>query len=803
MKSTAAADAARGLAGEPARRAGLFLRSLWPVWLAPVVLLGPRLAVGQVLFWGTPSLQFVPWWWQAWQQVSAGQWPLWNPLNGMGAPLLANYQMAFFYPPNWLLLPLAGLFGPAGVAWGYGLLAMLHLIWAGLGMAAVLRRLEFGWLAQVIGGLSFGLTGYVVGRLGFFSMTWAAAWLPWVLFCASDLAFPGQARQAVRPGLRFSPRLALSIAMLLLAGHAQLAWYTLLLAAAWVAWGALGVGGWKNLALRAGTFAAAGALAAAVAAVQLLPTFAYLQSSQRADAVAAADAMRYSFWPWRLITLFSPDFFGSPGAGDFWGYASYWEDHSYPGLLVLLLALASLLILIKGLRPARRSPRWHLVAFGWTVLLGTFLLALGNNLPLFPWLYEHVPTFSMFQAPARYLIWAAFVLPLLAAAASERWRAPRGRGLYWFRLGTAGAFAITLGALIAWFALRDVRLTFVRAAALTGIWGLGFGLLTLAIPWAERHARSAMWRAAVTAWLALDLLAAGWLLNPTVDLSFYKMGDQIDTRLSGLAAHERVYLNPLEEYDLKFRRFLRFQDFRPLEDWRMMRAALLPNLHLLEGVPSANNFDPLVPGRYARWMAGLAGAPPQEKASWLSLMNVALLERIDVSQPGSVRFDRTPASVHPGPVRWYSQDCVMRAASEEQSWQVVTAQLAREASRSGEPRVMIVEQADPPAGGLCGGSSLAELVAFDRQAGRIRIEIITPESGWIMVSETYDPGWQARVDGRPARVVPGNYLFQAVEIPSGHHTIELAYRPSGFIFGGLFSILGLLILMITLYARKS
>jgi hypothetical protein len=661
---------------------------VWPVWAAPVVLLGPHLVSGRVLFWGTPSLQFVAWWWECWQQISMGQLPLWNALNGMGAPLLANYQTAFFYPPNWLLLPLGGLWGPGGIAWGYSLLAMLHLMWAGLGMSRLLERLGFGWLAQVLGGLSFGLTGFIVGRLGFFSMTWVAAWLPWVIYFASELAYPGQPRTTTFRRIRLSLGLAAAVAMQLLAGHAQLTWYSLLLVGAWVMWGAWGAGGIKNAFLRLVELGTAVSLAVAAAAVQLGPTFAYLQNSQRADAVGIDEVMRYSFWPWRLISLFSPDFFGNPGMGDFWGYATYWEDHTYMGLVVLLLALASLVVLAKGLFwPNQRSERWSLVLFGWMLVVVAFVLALGNNTPVFPFLYAHVPGFDMFQAPARYLIWAALVIPLLAATASERWRSPTGRGLYWFRLGTAGAFAVTLGALIAWFTLRDVHLTFIRSTALTGIWALGIGLLTLSIPYISRRGWMKGWNWAVVTWLLVDLLVASWLLNPVVDIDFYQGSILQDGNLPSLAMGGRVYVDPSTEYDLKFRRFLRFEDLRPMEDWRNQREALIPNLNLLDGISSANNFDPLVPGRYARWMAGLAAVSPEERSEWLSLMNVTAVEKIDISQPGGVRFDPAVGSVSADFLRWYS--CVMRVANDELAWNATRERL----SAGDAHQVLVIEQA--------------------------------------------------------------------------------------------------------------
>ena len=67
-----------------------------------LILLSPVLFTGKALFWGTSAAQFISWWKWAFDTILSGHLPLWNPLVGMGAPLIANYQSALFYPPNWL-----------------------------------------------------------------------------------------------------------------------------------------------------------------------------------------------------------------------------------------------------------------------------------------------------------------------------------------------------------------------------------------------------------------------------------------------------------------------------------------------------------------------------------------------------------------------------------------------------------------------------------------------------------------------------------------------------------------------------
>src|SRR3972149_1803384 len=208
------------------------------ILVAPFVLMAPVWLTGHALYWGPPSTQFVPWWWQAWQTLRSGELPLWNPLVGMGAPLLANYQSALLYPPTWIYFALAAIGGLPLMAWGQALMVAFHLAWAGWGMGLLIRRLDRSELAQSIGGLAFGLSGYLVARAHFLSINATVAWLPWILLIAYELV---QDPRSNRPVLK----LGLVLALQWLSGHAQLAWYSLILAIIWMAFWA-----WRDIPSR-------------------------------------------------------------------------------------------------------------------------------------------------------------------------------------------------------------------------------------------------------------------------------------------------------------------------------------------------------------------------------------------------------------------------------------------------------------------------------------------------------------------------------------------------------------------------
>jgi hypothetical protein len=60
-------------------------------------------------------------------------------------------------------------------------------------------------------------------------------------------------------------------------------------------------------------------------------------------------------------------------------------------------------------------------------------------------------------------------------------------------------------------------------------------------------------------------------------------------------------------------------------------------------------------------------------------------------------------------------------------------------------------------------------VAIDATAGS--------GGGYLVLRDTFDPEWRAKVDGVPAQVVRANALFRAVRIPAGRHHVTFDYWP--------------------------
>lgn len=745
--------------------------SRWPyvvVAVIPVLLGWPFVLGAQMVYWGVPIVQFAPWrslFLQAWR---AGEWPLWSSMLGLGAPLLANYQLAAFYPPNWVLLFLP-------LDYGHNLLMVAHWVWAGVGMVKLTRQLGFAPLGQTVSGLAFGLSQYVISRAWFYSINVTVAWLPWVIWAVEGV---WRARHNPRALFRAGLMLAVIAAMQLLGGHAQTAWYTALLAGVWWLWRV--IHGWERAAATrtALTLAGAAALAAGLAAVQLAPTAELLRQSPRANAANYDFVMQYSYSPWSALTWLAPDMLGNPARGEYFGYAAYWEDATYLGLIPTALALGAAL---GALWPRAEHRRARLAAG--LALAVTVTLALGKNTPVFPWLYFNAPTFAMFQAPARMMLWWVFTLAVLGGWAVDRWLAPQGRVVYWSRLGLAGALGgagLGLGVALA------VPASLPNAEALrTVAWAcvaLGLNLAALAALTLTRPTPiTPRWQTAVVAVLALDLLwANAGLIPPGPADTYTRIPPVVPAVTAGLQTvpgGARLYSFPPDTQTLTYTPFT-FKRFLPADQVLHVRDDLAPNVSALFGVPTANNFDPLVSARYAEYMRVLSDT---RRVDLLNYANIGIIHSARpfiwevVARGPTATFYRVPGTPQPA---WL-------ATEAQPAGNLAEASAALRAPTFNPARQVILENA--PALPAEAPATLAGLT-LTRTANTLTAHFTATGAGWLTIADLYYPGWQAELNGQPTPIYPANAALRAVRVPAaGTHTLTMRYAPASVGLGALLS----------------
>ena len=84
------------------------------------------------------------------------------------------------------------------------------------------------------------------------------------------------------------------------------------------------------------------------------------------------------------------------------------------------------------------------------------------------------------------------------------------------------------------------------------------------------------------------------------------------------------------------------------------------------------------------------------------------------------------------------------------------------------------------------------------EAQELVIDADASQDGFLLVADTYYPGWFAEVDGRPAPIYRANLMLRAVPLPRGHHTVRFVYDPPGLITGLQITMLSVSLLVLWL-----
>lgn len=102
-------------------------------------------------------------------------------------------------------------------------------------------------------------------------------------------------------------------------------------------------------------------------------------------------------------------------------------------------------------------------------------------------------------------------------------------------------------------------------------------------------------------------------------------------------------------------------------------------------------------------------------------------------------------------------------------------------------------------------SHLPEIHIKSYRSDEIELETKTASDGYLVIGNSYDPGWKVMIDEWNGVVERGNYALQAVRLPWGRHRVKLYYQPVPMMTAVKFGYLawgGLGLLLLVSWWRK-
>lgn len=748
----------------------LFVIAVWAIFSSPYVL------QGKVPFPSTYQVTFFPPWSAAygmpvknnampdvitqiypWKALTVETWkqgsvPLWNPYSFAGTPHAANFQTAVFSPLNLLFFAF-----PQVDAWS--LLILLQPLLAGIFMFLFLGEMVKNTVARLMGSIAFMFCGFLVVWMAYGTLGYAALFLPLILW--------GITRH-VRTGA-FTGALAasLGIALSFVSGHFQISVYVLFMSAAWLIFESLHADKKKNI-LTTGGFVLLGLL---LAAPQLLLSYdAYLQSV-RSEIFQAGEII-----PWRYFaTLLAPDFYGNPVTRNDW-FGHYAEWASFVGVVPLLLAAFALV----------RERSKYVLFFAGAALMALLLAA---PTPLVDLLFRaKIPVLST-SAASRIIILFSFSLSVLSSfglvALLGEWKSATKTRLLFFSAG----LLVIVGFM--WVLLLGVKFlpadklvvatrNFLLPTALTGAALFIFVLGHKKKTWIP-HALSFVLLLAASA----DSLrfVSKWMPEDPKELVFPKMAiiDALEsrvgnTRVAGnyggeLAVSSRV--SSLEGYDALY----------PARYGELVQSANTGEVRRPERSVVKVDFH----GVHAEKLLALAGA------------KFILQRKSDGRFPWAY-----PVWEYPYYTKLYEDEhyelyengnALPRAflassfVVEKDKNDIVRTLWSKDTDLG---QLVVLE--DEPETTPQEGTGSAAIVSYSPNRVVMRTESVAPKL--LFLSDAYDPGWTAQVDGKPAPLYRADYAFRAVPVPAGGHVVVIVYTPRGWMWGRYLALAAAVILIV-------
>ena len=673
-----------------------------------------------------------------------GEWPLWNPCQLAGMPVLANYQSSVFYPPRALLI----LFD---LQTAMTLFVLVKLWLCGMNAFICGRGLGLPRPASVFLSLAWMLSGYCLIWANW-PLTDVAAWFP-ILFLGVEWILCGRYRRGFIAGV-------LGAALMLLAGHPETVFtfsfaLGLYFAVRMVFLALRGACVWRP-ALVCGAMWTAALL---VCAAQLAPFLEYMLNSYTFFERHQKENM--NCFPFRdLASFFAPRFLGTSYEKNYWGALdSNLDTMLHPGAAVLLL-ISSILFRRKGDTPAPATAvdPWgpRMVAL---LMASAFALMLAFDVPTLMFVHR-LPVLGA-VLHAYYAAFPLFALPLAAAYGLARWTERRRTLRDMAALLPAIILAVVcVGGIYQFNAplLRQLRMdTYImRDTAITGVFGL-VAVVILGVQCFRSAPR--LVAALLTLCVGGNLLYGQWGMNPTSRHDDFFPRTDLTDYLQSLGHPCRIGVTEggvpggiLNVYGI--------------EDWMAYDGIYPSRVRRLQNALGRDFWKRFEPAASIQYYLHDDRYPPIADPDALARMTfVTKLDQLSVYRNTNA-LDRA------------------RLVGRSEIIADPERQFARLKEDSFDPAKTVVLETAPKTGVPApneGDSGTAKIARYE--SARVVVETDAVTDAVLVLADACFPGWHAYLDGKPVEIVPAYHVFRAVVAPKGRHTIEFRYEPASFRLG--------------------
>lgn len=715
------------------------------------------------------------------QALKNWQLPLWNPYYFAGNTLLGTYQSAVFNPVSLLFL-----FLPSIDAWSIGIILQPFL--ACIFMYLFLRSLQFSRLSCILGGILFGICGNVIVLMEeSFMAVYSAIFLPLILYAITQFV-------KKQSGWMFF-LLCLGLTGSIFSGWFQTTLYVWIFAVFWIVYVTWKNNAWKTMRIAFLSFP----LSILTSAIHLFPSFEAFFYSARGttDAKFVFDTYLVPFY--HLITYLAPDFFGNPGAYNYFGAGFYYEKMLYIGIIGIIFALYEF---FSGLP---KTPYANFFKWSWVITL-----SLGISLPTswFVLYYLHLPFISTIL-PSRVFFLSSFSAIVLSVYGVESYLQKSNK-----KLLAAICFvmvAVLLGACIYDMIIYHLHpdkkefLVSIRNSILPIV--LIIGIASVGIVGVVRKSYQKLMMIALIAISVVSgiLFAQKYLFFSDRTFTFPKL--PVFSYLQKKAGVDRVISFGSGQIEKNFT--VAYRLFSPIgyDSFFISRYG-----ELLYASENNGNYTSNIPradvSLSTNSISGLLSDYFQTRIINLLGVHYFIVKNSDVAKDTAQVFMSVKKVWTDGVYSIYSYSQSFPRVFLADSYTIASTNkdiISKIFNPSVDLRKTIVLEKQPQnfTASKIPLHGTATIVHYQNE--KVTIQVETNKESILFLSDTYYPGWNAYIDGKMVSLYRADYTFRSIVVPPGHHTVIFVYSPVSVtmgIFASWLGILGIVLTMCTIYYTK-
>ncbi len=708
----------------------------------------PVLSGKQTLFAGDISMAAYPWKFLIYKAIHEQSWPFWNPYIFGGMPFLSTLHPGVFYPLNIVFLI-------EDFTYALNLYFFLHHVILSLSVYVLCRHWKLSWVASICASAPTFFGGYFLSLLDIYNHFASLVWLPLIFLCFQKFLsskkavyFLASVFLLLFPTLAGGPENCAMI-VLLLAGYSvfvlsiedtSLSILNRMCALAFVVFSTL-----------------------VISAIQIIPSFIFIKESGRGQGLDFEAHSKWSMEPSSLWKLIVPENFSNnlivEGNQTFQFLQSF-----YCGILPILF-----LILAFKFMDDRKVKFW----------LGTFFLglfcALGQFNPVYEKLYPWVPLLKMFRYPEKYFFICQFSLIFLTGYVVDLIlkRKINNRLIY----GLSFFLLISIG--------------LVAHLKPSANWQFPFIILILFCLWTLltnlKEARPFLVVGILPLFLLIDVFLSNAPLIPMINSDLFNKEPVITKKLNKTKEPFRIYSGTLDREEQKT---IFPKAPQPLIGYQLTKEFVMPNWGTVFDLEYADGWSSMYLENVEIWKLIFNASPEEKRKHILERSNVRYQINYEIY---SGRSDEI--------LRLLDPEVIFFDKSLPRAFLVPNFQVEKIPhiinvyyDKKFDPRKRVLFS--EPINWKPSQSFSGNVESISYKPNKVKIETKQTGKAFLVLLDSWFPGWKATVDGKTSAIYRANYFYRAVALESGNHIIEFDYEPKGWRLGKTISILSLFILMV-------